>query len=387
MENKLNIMIVSDEDALMSQLKTIAEAISEQVIGVRSSEAVREMNREVAHIVIFGQTDADTSVEVVQMMKIINPNALILFIANETDFSLLRNMTRAGADEFFVFPEEAGLFSSRFPNIVKSYATKKVKNEESTTTTTFGRGRGKIISFYSGKGGSGCSLLAASFAQTMKLESSAEVILIDLNGQFGGVETLLSIESNRSLADLLPVIEELNESHIRNVSQTQEHSKMEVLISPCDAEILETLDEEFIAKLLRTCRRTFDYVVVDLPSSINGLVVTAMEESDKIYYVLTPDTPSLKIMKQYEELSERLGLVLASRMEIALNKLSKNYEVKQKDLKNVLRYPIIASIRQDTKGLQSFINQGQPVRTQAKERKLIPFAKDIRKFAKQVAKQ
>ena len=230
-------------------------------------------------------------------------------------------------------------------------------------------------------------MLAASFAQTMKLESSAEVILIDLNGQYGGVETLLSIESNRSLADLQPVIEELNESHIRNVSQTQEHSKMEVLISPCDAEILETLDEEFIAKLLRTCRRTFDYVIVDLPSSINGLVVTAMEESDKIYYVLTPDTPSLKIMKQYEELSERLGLVLTSRMEIALNKLSKNYEVKQKDLKNVLRYPIIASIRQDTKGLQSFINQGQPVRKQAKERKLIPFAKDIRKFARQVAKQ
>ncbi|MFC5604199.1 AAA family ATPase [Sporosarcina koreensis] len=386
MENKLNIMIVSDEDALMSQLKTIAETKSEQVIGVRSNEAVREMNREMAHIVIFGQTDTDTSVEVVQMLKIINPNALILFIANASDFGLLRNMTRAGADEFFVFPEEAGLFSSRFPNIVKSYAAKKAKNEESAAPT-FGRGRGKIISFYSGKGGSGCSLLAASFAQTMKLESSAEVILIDLNGQFGGVETLLSIESNRSLADLQPVIEELNESHIRNVSQTQEHSKMEVLISPCDAEILETLDEEFIAKLLRTCRRSFDYVVVDLPSSINGLVVTAMEESDKIYYVLTPDTPSLKIMKHYEELSERLGLVLTSRMEIALNKLSKNFEVKQKDLKNVLRYPIIASIRQDTKGLQSFINQGQPVRKQAKERKLIPFAKDIRKFARQVAKQ
>ena len=96
-----------------------------------------------AHIVIFGQTEVDTSVEVVQMLKIINPNALILFIANETDFSLLRNMTRAGADEFFVFPEEAGLFSSRFPNMVKSYAAKKAKNDESATTTTFGTRKGK----------------------------------------------------------------------------------------------------------------------------------------------------------------------------------------------------------------------------------------------------
>ena len=386
MDRKLNIMIVSDEDTLMQQLKIIAEMKSDCVVDVRADEAIREMNRDMADIVIFVQTELELSVEVVQMLKMINPNSLILFVAYESDFSLLRNITRAGADEFYVFPEEASLFSSRFPNIVNGYEIKKAATDESVASS-FGRGRGKIISFYSGKGGSGCSLLASTFAQTMKLESSAEVILIDLNGQYGGVETLLSIASNRSLADLMPVIEELNESHIRYVSQTQEHSKMEVLISPCDAEVLETLNEEFIAKLLRTCRRAFDYVIVDLPSSINGLVVTAMEESDKIFYVLTPDTPSLKVLKQYEELAERLGILLTSRMEIALNKLSKDYEVKYKDLKNVLRYPVVASIRQDTKGLQPFINQGEPVRKVTREKKLIIFAKDVRKFARQVAKQ
>ena len=144
----------------MSQLKTIAETKSEQVIGVRSNEAVREMNREMAHIVIFGQTDTDTSVEVVQMLKIINPNALILFIANATDFGLLRNMTRAGADEFFVFPEEAGLFSSRFPNIVKSYAAKKAKNEESATRLLSVAEEEKSFRFTVGKEGAAvhCSL-------------------------------------------------------------------------------------------------------------------------------------------------------------------------------------------------------------------------------------
>ena len=39
MESKLNIMIVSDEEALMSQLKTIAETKSEQVKGVRSERS------------------------------------------------------------------------------------------------------------------------------------------------------------------------------------------------------------------------------------------------------------------------------------------------------------------------------------------------------------
>ena len=47
----------------------------------------------------------------------------------------------------------------------------------------------------------------------------------------------------------------------------------------------------------------------------------------------------------------------------------------------------MAAIRKDIKGLQPFINQGEPVRKATEERKLIPFAKDVRKFARQVAKQ
>ncbi len=141
---------------------------------------------------------------------------------------------------------------------------------------------------------------------------------------------MFSIESNRSIADLLPVIEELNESHIRNVSKTEQHSKLEILVSPIDAEVAETLGEDFIAKLLRTSRRAFDYVIVDLPSNITGPVITAMEESDKIYYVLTPDTPALKVLKYYEQLSARIGVNLMGRMEIVLNHISKENEVQQK---------------------------------------------------------
>lgn len=210
--------------------------------------------------------------------------------------------------------------------------------------------------------------------------------MIDLNLQFGGIETLLSIQSNRSIADLAPVINELNESHIRNVSQKLESSKLDVLISPCDAEAAETITEEFIAKLLRTCRRSFDFVIVDLPSYMNSHVVTALEESDRIFYVLTPDTPSLKILKQFEELSFRLGIELSSRTSIILNKVGKENEIGEKDLKNILRFPIAATVRSDHKGLQPYVNKGEPVRKMAKERRLIPFAKDVKKWGLSVLK-
>jgi len=382
-ETNLKLLLVSDDEVLHNQLLNVIEA-SIHVQVVNPVDVVREINRDAQDIVLFIQPASDIAVETIQYIKSANPATLVIFIAKSSDFTLLRNITKAGATEFFVFPEEQGTFAARLPTIIKNYELNKENNN--TSFSTFVRGRGQIISFFSGSGGSGKTILASTFAQTLKLESTAEVILIDLNLQFGGIETVISINSNRSIADLTPVIRELNESHIRNVSQTENYSKMDVLISPCDAEVAETLSEEFIAKLLRTCRRSFDFVIIDLPSFINSQVVTALEESDQIYYVLSPDTPSLKVLKQFEELSLRLGIELKSRMKIILNHVGKENEVQEKDLKDIVRFPIEARIRRDLKGLQSFINKGEPVRKTMKERRLIPFAKDVRKWAHSVLK-
>ena len=284
MEANLKILIVSNDEVIHNQiLNGISGSYPIQLIG--PGEVVREINRDVQDIVIFVQAEGDIEVESIQYIKSVSPSTLVIFIARESDFSQLRNITKAGASEFFVYPEEHGLFISRFPSIFQNYELQKLKQDSSFSSFT--GGRGKIFTVFSGNGGSGKSNLAVALAQTVKLESTAEVILIDLNLQFGGIETLLSIQSNRSIADLTPVINELNESHIRNVSQKLDSSKLEVLISPCDAETAETITEEFVAKLLRTCRRSFDFVIVDLPAYINSNVVTALEESDQIYYVLT----------------------------------------------------------------------------------------------------
>ncbi|SEU05149.1 pilus assembly protein CpaE [Salinibacillus kushneri] len=381
MERKLDILLVSEDDTISNQLLNSFDRDENTITVVRFDDVSREVNRQTRDIVIIVQTSNDHIVEQVQYIKSINPLTFIIFLATDSDINLLRNMTRAGAEEFFVLPEELSLFISRFPTIQKSYQMKL--DSEKEQPIMFGKGRGQIFSFYSGKGGTGKSLISSTFAQTLKLESAAEVILIDLNIQYGGIETLMSINTNRSIADLKPVIQELNENHIRNVSQKEEHSQLEILISPCDAEIGEQLDEDFISRLLRTCRRSFDYCVIDLPPQMNALTATAIEESDQICYVLLPETSSLKVLKNFEEVCKRLGIHLQSSVTLIVNELSKEKELQLKDLKNLLRFPIASTIRYDYKGLQTFINKGEVIRKKQRE-KLIPFAKDIRKFVKAV---
>ena len=381
MSETLQVLLVSEEEVMTNQLRNVfAEDVHLEVVSYR--ELKSEFNRLGPELIFVVQTDDEVAcVDAIEYMTSENQAAVVVFIALKQDFNLLRTVTRAGAIDFFVFPDEWTLFNGRVESILHMAKERKTQMEETASTSqSFKRGRGQIITFYSGKGGSGRTLISTTFAQTLKLESTAQVLLLDLNLQFGGAETFLSIESNRSVADLLPVMNELNEGHIRNVTEREQHSKLEILLSPRDAEMAEKVTGDFISKLLRTCRRSYDFVIVDLPTTINEYTYAALEETDKIFYVLNLDTPSITMLKQVETLFIRLGIDLEDRLQIVFNEVGRENEINPKDVKDIIRYPIQAQLRRDIKGIQQHINKSDCIRKEAGEKKIIPFAKDIRKW-------
>lgn len=189
-----------------------------------------------------------------------------------------------------------------------------------------------------------------------------------MNLQFGGAETFLGTETTRSLIDLKSVIHEINENHIRNVTEKEPHSKLELLISPRDAELAEHIDEEYIIRLLRACRRSYDFIIIDLPSVMDENTYTVLEESDRIFYVMSLDTPSIRVFKYVDEVFNRLGVQTNERLEIIINEVGRENELTKKDLERFIDYPITAQIRRDIKGVQAAVNQGQPIRKEPKEK-------------------
>ncbi|AST94164.1 MULTISPECIES: AAA family ATPase [Sutcliffiella] len=381
MNEKMNILLVSEDELMINQLSNVF-ADEADLESVTFRELRTEFDRLEPDLVFIVQTeDEGACVDAIEYCIGENPASVVVFIATYQDFNLLRTVTRAGAMDFFIFPDEWTLFNGRVDSILHMVRERKKQLiETSATNQSFKRGRGQIFSFYSGKGGSGRTLISTTFAQTLKFESTAQVLLLDLNLQYGGVETFLSIDSNRSVAHLIPVIEELNEGHIRNVTEREPYSKLEILLSPRDAETAESFTDAFFSKLLRTCRRSYDFVIVDLPTAMNEHTYTALEESDKIFYVLNLDTPAISMLKQVENLFTRLGIDMNERMQIILNEVGRDNEINPRDIKEIIKYPIQAQLRRDIKGVQMHINKSEPLRKEMNEKKIIPFAKDIRKW-------
>jgi pilus assembly protein CpaE len=330
--------------------------------------------------VLILQPEDGSGAELVQYIQGELPEGVIIFLTEKQDFALLRDVVRAGAIEYILLPDELALLTERLEKIAELTLQQQRKQGALASSKAFVRGRGKVFAFYSGKGGSGRTLLATGFAQALKLESTARVLLIDLNLQFGGVETFLSLENNRTLADLVPVMNEMNENHIRNVAQRETHSRLEVLVSPRDAETAENMSEEFVSRLIRASRRSYDFVILDLPAHMNELTYTALEESDVIYYVMNLDTPSVQIYRLVEDLFRRLRIDPEGRLEIVVNQKGRDNELTVPDLKGLIRTPISAEISRDHKGVQAAVNQGLPLQREANEKKLVPAAKEIRKW-------
>ncbi|MBS4175845.1 AAA family ATPase [Bacillus sp. FJAT-49736] len=370
------ILVVGEQNGLFEMINNnISDAY--HLILMEPHHIRAELKSHSSRLALVIKNKKESAVDLIQMLIRERPELCVIYIDEQPDFELLREIIRVGALDYIVMPDEMEVLTNK----IESLLEKADANVElAAGSGTYKRGGGRIFTFYSGKGGSGKTFLSTTFAQTMKLESTAQVLYIDLNLQFGGSETFLGIESNRSLYDLKPVINELNEHHIKNVTEKETHSKLEVLLSPRDAELAENINSEFITRLLRACRRSYDFIIVDIPTEMDEIGYSVLNETDQIYYVMTLDTPSIRVLKSVEELFTRLGVSTEDRLQLIVNLAGRDNELSKKDLERFVKHPIAVEIRRDLKGVLSAINQGNPIRKETKEKKQIPAAKDIHKW-------
>lgn len=372
-----DIYIVAENEELIS---SIQERVREtyQLHFVSAAE----LKKYDAQVIVIVNSKTNSAVEDAQLILSNFPSASIICVNDEENFEVLRGLIRLGVSDYYVFPGEEIIFMEKLDAIAKAAAT---MNELESDATSFRRGGGKVFAFYSGSGGVGKSLISSAFAQTLKLESTANVLYIDLNLQYGGAETYLGINSNRSMVDLLPVIDELGEHHIRNVAEIEEHSKLQVLVSPRDAEMAEKITEDFIFRLIRASKRSYDFIIIDLPVWMDERVYAALEEANKIYYLMNIDTVAIRVLNHVEKLFKQLGIGTEDRLELVMNFKGKDKELTKRDMEKFVEYTIAAEIRRD-KGLQQYINQGEPLRKEPKEKKLTAVAKDVHKWVHSMLK-
>jgi MinD-like ATPase involved in chromosome partitioning or flagellar assembly len=188
----------------------------------------------------------------------------------------------------------------------------------------------RIVTIASATGGCGKTFFATSIA-TVLARMGWKVLLVDLDLQFGEVAAALQIQHPYSIYDGLYKTngQRLEEgAFVEHLPELVCHHELgfDVLTAPRDPALADYVGARDAGVVLDSVVDRYDVVLVDTPPSLNDVVIAALDRSDVIEVLATPDVPSLRNLTTFIDILGRLGLE-DSRMRLVLNKVDSDVGV------------------------------------------------------------
>jgi len=165
---------------------------------------------------------------------------------------------------------------------------------------------GPIVSVVGAKGGVGTTVVACQLATALQ-SMGHRSCLVDLNLRRGDVAIHLDVTPRLSLADIARTRGRVDASFVASLVEPHA-SGLSLLLAPVQPEDGDLVRPEHVAKALRMLRAQFDCLVVDLPSLWDEAALRALDLSDALLLVTTPELSALAHVRRQLELLGRIGI-------------------------------------------------------------------------------
>ena len=213
---------------------------------------------------------------------------------------------------------------------------------------------GTVIGIFSAKGGVGKTLLATNLGVAFGVGLRRKTAIIDLNSGIGTADLLLDLDPERSLSDLLSVINELTPQHIK-LAVTEYRPGVDLLAAPPEMSWKGSLTKKNISSLLDAFREEYDLVILDT-SALSPETGSALSLVDIRLILLTPDAPSLRSTARFLDVIPEKEKITG----LVINQQTPSAAIKPDEIKDHLGVPLFGVFPVDPAGVWSNISYGEP---------------------------
>ncbi len=219
---------------------------------------------------------------------------------------------------------------------------------------------GTIITVLSAGGGSGATTISLNLANELRLKSSKQVLVIDLDNCYGAVSSYLGV-NGYSIYDVLSKKGRIDRELIAT-SATNYKENFDVLVSSAGINLTGSNGHyDNLSEALEACRQVYKYVIIDAPRMTAQATKILSEISKAILVVFQSNVKDIKIaknmiasLKDFNVSNERIFPVV--------NRLRQWLPpVPFKELKKAVETPELYRVRNDYKKIIRCINHGQPL--------------------------
>lgn len=382
---KIGVVVVDDIAETRENIKKLLQFESDiEVIGMARTgkEAVSLAREKRPNVIIMdiNMPDMDGITATEQITKDV-PSAQIVILSVQNDSDYLRRAMMAGARDFLTKPPSGDELIStirRAYEISRARAlSMPLQSGPGNSGAAAAAQEGKIITFYSAKGGVGRTTLATNVALALHTEET-KVCVVDCNLQFGDVAVFFNIKPQHSVIELFEGAESLDAEFIASVALSHA-SGVRIFLAPPSPEQADVVNAAQVKKTLEVLKTIFSYVIVDTASALTEIALSVFDASDKIVLVTTPDIPAIKDARIFFDLIEALNFP-PDRVMFTLNKVDKRGGITAQNIQDSIKHEVTAQIPLEERVLFS-INNGVPLYVSSRN---LPFAQSISDMAAKI---
>ena len=348
----LSVALISpDEQRRKAAITALGESRSSQIREFSSypsgpDEAPWTLNRDFDAVIVDLDSDPERALDLVRRIHT-NGLATVMVYSVKSDPDLMRKCMRAGAREFLTLPFKPGA-------VVEALARASFLRSADRPPK---KAAGKLLVFFTAKGGSGVTTLASNFAVSLAQESRQKTLLIDLGLPLGGVALNLGITTEYSIVDALQNIERLDAGFLSSLLG-KHGSGLSVLAAPSEMASMQ-LSDEAVDKLLEVARQQFSYVVVDAGSKLDLRHTHLFDQSATIYLVVQV---GLAELRNSNRLISMLSAAGGPKLEIVINRYdSQALEIAEEQITKALTRPAEWKIPNDYAAVRLMQNTATPL--------------------------
>jgi len=367
---KIRVMIVDDVSETRENVRKLLQFESDvDVVGVARTgkEAIQlsqELNPDVV-LMDINMPDMD-GISATEAIRSKQPAVQVVILSVQSDQNYMRRAMLAGARDFLTKPPMGDELISairRAGSMAQSERSKSAQIHAApisgniASIAAYGGPRGKIITIYSPKGGTGCTTLAVNLALTLHNEDT-RVVLVDGNLQFGDVAVFVNEQGKNTIIDLAPRADELDPEIVEEVMVKHTASGIHILAAPSKPEYAERVSSGQFAKLLEYLQQLYAYVVVDTASQLTDVTLSAVDVSDLLVLVTTQDIPAIKNCRLFLDLLQTLG-VERERILFVMNRYDKRINITPERVAENLKQEVALAIPLDETATKA-MNRGVP---------------------------
>jgi pilus assembly protein CpaE len=364
MADRIRVLIVDDIPETRDHLaKLLGFEPDIEVAGTASSgaEAIAEATKILPDVILMDINMPDMDgIAATERLSAQVPSAAVVMMSVQGEADYLRRSMLAGAREFLVKPFSSDELTA---SIRQVNSREREKAGRAVIAAAASRAAepdhlGTVVAVFIPKGGVGRTTIAVNLAVAAATELNKKVVLVDGSFQFGDVAVLLNLNpKDKSMFELVSDLEGADPDVVN--SFTVAHSSgIHVVLAPPSPEMADAITPAAVKQVVEALRQRYELVVIDCAAWFNDTTLGILDLADVVLTVLTLEITSIKNIRLFLEVAEKLGY--DDKIRLVLNRADTTLGIRVADVEHSIGRKVDNTIVSDGRAVVYALNRGVP---------------------------